>query len=176
MVALTWLVLWPLPREGGPSDDCDKPFPNVQPELLLTQLHSICLCPVACQQREISTCLPTVPLYEVVDCDEVRSWRYSQSPEQKQTIPITKGSCSFLSRSHWPDPVAISFLRINNFPVTKEGKQEVVRPWTHYTNVFISPQLKHLIHREANHLPTKQPFLTRLQISLLLSSHMMFFP
>lgn len=65
--------------------------------------------------------------------------------------------------------MAILSLR-NHFPLTKQGKQEVVRPWTHYTNVFIPPQLEGLIHREANHLPTKQPFFKRLHTFFLLSS------
>jgi len=45
--------------------------PNVQSELLLTQLHSIYLCPIAGHQREISTSLSASPLEEVVDYNEV---------------------------------------------------------------------------------------------------------
>jgi len=50
----------------------EEPFPSVQSELPLMQLHSISLCPFAGHQREmISSSSVTAPFEEVVDCDEV---------------------------------------------------------------------------------------------------------
>jgi len=50
---------------------CEEPFPNVQSELPLTQLHSIPLYPIAGYQREeISTSRSAALLEEVVDRDE----------------------------------------------------------------------------------------------------------
>ena len=50
----------------------EEPFPKVQSELPLTQLHSICLCPIIGHQREeISTSPYTALLEEVVDCDAI---------------------------------------------------------------------------------------------------------
>ena len=48
----------------------EEPFPNVQSELALTQLHSIPSCPIAGHQREeISTSPSAAPLEKGVDCN-----------------------------------------------------------------------------------------------------------
>ena len=50
----------------------EEPFPSVQSELPLMQLHSISSCPVSGHQgEEISTSPSAAPLEEVLDCDEV---------------------------------------------------------------------------------------------------------
>jgi len=63
------------PGERVPMTDHhlnEEPFPNVQSQLPLTQLHSISLRPVAGHEREeISTSPSTAPLEEGVGCDEV---------------------------------------------------------------------------------------------------------
>ena len=67
---LTGLVLWPLPWGACSSDQppsSEEPFPNVQSELALMQLHSISLYPVAGHQRgEISSSPSAVSLEEGV--------------------------------------------------------------------------------------------------------------
>ncbi|KAK4807107.1 hypothetical protein QYF61_018448 [Mycteria americana] len=63
------------PGEPVPVTDhplSEEPFPNVQSELPLRQLHSISSCPIAGHQREeISTSPSPAPHEEVVDCNEV---------------------------------------------------------------------------------------------------------
>ncbi|KAK4806146.1 hypothetical protein QYF61_001069 [Mycteria americana] len=63
------------PGEPVPVTDhplSEEPFPYVQSELPLTQLHSISPCPIAGHQREeISTSPSAAPLEEAVGCDEV---------------------------------------------------------------------------------------------------------
>lgn len=44
----------------------EEPFPNVQPELPLTQLYSSSSCPVAGHQREISTSSPLPPMSKLL--------------------------------------------------------------------------------------------------------------
>lgn len=51
---------------------CEEPFPNVQSELSLMQLHSIYSCPIIDHQRGEISNLPSVyTLEEIADCDEV---------------------------------------------------------------------------------------------------------
>ncbi|KAK4818862.1 hypothetical protein QYF61_020081 [Mycteria americana] len=60
----------PVPVTDHPPSE--EPFPNVQSELPLMQLHSISSCPIADHQREEISTSPSVdPLEEVVDCNEV---------------------------------------------------------------------------------------------------------
>lgn len=62
---LTGLVPNHFPEDPVPVTDqplSEEPFPDVQPECPLMQLHSISLCPVAGQQREESTCPSPAPL------------------------------------------------------------------------------------------------------------------
>jgi len=50
----------------------EEPFPQVQSELSLAQLHSLSSCPIAGHQgEEISISSSRVPGEEVVGCDEV---------------------------------------------------------------------------------------------------------
>jgi len=64
-----------LPAEPVPGTDhplSEEPFPDVQPELPLMQLHSVSRCLITGHQREeISTSPSAASLEEVVDCDEV---------------------------------------------------------------------------------------------------------
>lgn len=56
----------------GPVTVCEEPFPNVQSELSLKQLHSIYSCPITDHQRgEISSLPSADTLEEIIDCDEV---------------------------------------------------------------------------------------------------------
>ena len=60
----------PIPVTDHPLSE--EPFPNVQSELPLTQLHSLSPCHASGHQREeISTSTSTSPLEEDVDCDDI---------------------------------------------------------------------------------------------------------
>ena len=71
---------FPVPVTDHPLSE--EPFPIVQPELPLIQFHSISLCPIAGQQREISTSSSPAPLKEVVDCDDITPWASLLQAEQ----------------------------------------------------------------------------------------------
>lgn len=61
----------------------EEPFPTVQSELPLTQLHSISLYPVSSQQREIICTYPSAAsLEEAVGCNEVTPWPSLLQAEQ----------------------------------------------------------------------------------------------
>jgi len=65
-------------------------FPKVQPELPLTQLHSISPCPVTGHQGEISSSLPTAHPEEAVGC--VRSpFHLLQAEQTRLPQPLLLG-------------------------------------------------------------------------------------
>lgn len=98
---------------------CEKPFPNVQPELSLRQLHSVCSCPITNHQRgEISSLPSAHTLEETVDCHELISQpSLLQAELQKWLQPhlvslalkifhrlvslLWTHSCNFIGFLHW---------------------------------------------------------------------------
>lgn len=71
---LRQVMLWPLPWGAQPPSLSEEPFPDIQPNPRLPQLHAILLGPVTGPQKEEISACPSTSLHEkAANCTEVSS-------------------------------------------------------------------------------------------------------